>query len=853
MKFFKYLGYVLFLFFFAQVASAAVFDSGLQSFYNFNNNNFSDATGNYSAATNTGTSNSIGIINDSREYDGSADRIDYDTLDLNNSWSVTMWINATGFVGGDTYLQTNNTGNYMLIGRQVISTNKVEVMMFTGGAAYFATEPGATPLNLWTHYVFTCDGSTLKIFRNAAEQASASTPSCDIDIANYRTGLDVGGGNAYQGNIDALGFFSRNLTQTDINELYNSGTGLEFTGVTPPTTPVLAIDNISLVNGTFTNQNSLDVDLNISATNTNTNINTTLYLSNGSSYQIGTNTQNVTFTLNNIQEGVYNIWTFSENNETNVTSSNFTYTFDFTNPSLSVAAFTEFNSYTINFSSIINVSDNNLDTCTVSIDNNDTINCTNQSYVFTTNGNHTFNVTATDLANNSNTSNNNILFINPYQTWTFKDNITNATLTDYTFGGFASNGSIVQIKTYDLGLGNQTLTFIKSGYLQTNFSFNINTSSDINDTLFVQPVTLTIKIYNSTNPSEQLTFNVTILNGTSTQVFNNEFNFSKNFGEIPTGNIELRVTAPGFAEAKFFNTITEFTSITITGYLVPLADFSIITFKTLEFGSSDPIANVTIEAQQLINGSTVTIAQARTDGTGQTFMNLDALIEYTFIFSKDGFVTSTINAIPGTTSYTIRLRFSVEEFNFADGVGYQFTPTAPILYIPDNFTFQGIVSGTSLTTLSYTLTDQNGTVIFTDTSTNPTGATFSTVQEILNDTNITTLTATISYIRNGITTTVNKEYSIVQLVNTSFIGVATNYGQDTSEEAQLTRWLYMIITIAGALLAGRLLNLNATGSGLFLIPVAGVFYIIGWMPLSYFAVISAASLFFFIGGSLITR
>lgn len=265
--------------------------------------------------------------------------------------------------------------------------------------------------------------------------------------------------------------------------------------------PTLTLDNINLVNNTITNSNSLNISLNISILETNSNINTTLYLSNGSSYQIGTNTQNVSYNLTGIQEGTYNIWTYSYNNETNVTSSNYTYTFDFTAPTINNNINDTYYSYTVAFNS--SCSDIYLVYCNISV-NSQNVALNSSTFTFTSNGNFTYNITASDLAGNIATESN-LTFINPLQYWRFVDDL-GANVTNFTFGGYNFTEQAA-IPIYSLGLGNQSLAFEKDGFITSYFPITLNSTSAYNETYNVFVARIIINVY------DQITGN--LINGST--------------------------------------------------------------------------------------------------------------------------------------------------------------------------------------------------------------------------------------------------------------------------------------------------------------------------------------------------
>lgn len=860
MNILKYIGFVFLLLFSLNVVNADLI-TGIQNYWTFDNSSgVVDVIAGRSTTVVGAVFNSSGLINGARTYDGVTDYIETTDGTYQTSWSYSVWARtpsvtqaAAGYIIGQT--AGGNFFNILLSA----SSNTIKAQVFGNSNSIDFN----INISTWYHFVLTKDTSNdVRFYVNG--NLIGTEPNA-VSVLNPSGKLTFGRGSStggeLEGTIDEIGFWNGvTLNSSLVLELYNNGIGCQydFTNCNPIIASLnftnVSIAGIEDFNNTFYNTTPQLLEVTLES-NTNNNTNVTFRMYNATNNLIQTNqfiTNDITgsFNISFPSEGAFKFYLFAQNNETNATVGNFTISFDVTPPVIINNIAVGYDKYTIpGFNSTCSDIDGGF--CNISLDGQNVL-LNTSTFTFNQNGNISYNITAQDGAGNT-VIENGVIFVNPFQIFEFKNLITNVTITDYTFGGFPSNGSVTRIQIYDLGLGNHALTFIKAGFFQTDFNVTFNLTSDLNETFFIQPVTLTMFMFNSSNPSEQVFFNVTILNSTTSSVFTNQFNFSKQFSEIPTGNITIIITSTGFAEARFFNTISPFTSILINGFLIPDSVFSIITFKTLEFGSSDPVQDVLIEAQQLINGTFITISQGNTDATGQTFMNLDALVSYKFIFTKDGFVTATINAIPGTLDYTIRLRFSIEEFSFADGVGYQFLPSNVLLFIPDNFTFSGLVSGTSISLSTFTLTDQNGFVLFTDSSTNPTGTTFSTIIELLNTTNITTITSTITYVKDSTTTTVNKLYTVTSLTNTSFIGVAQNYGLNTDEESQLTRWFMMVIGLSAGLVAGRLLNLNATGSGLLMIPIAGFFMFIGWMPLSYFSVLAAGSLFFFIGGSAITR
>lgn len=228
------------------------------------------------------------------------------------------------------------------------------------------------------------------------------------------------------------------------------------------------------INNSFSN--NVNFTLNVSLSRIT---NSTYILNGGSETTLGTNLDEVEIPLVGVA-GLNNITVFTNTSGT-LTDSGISFTVDTTNPSLSVGLPSEINSYdNFNFTQYINISDTNLDTCIVSINDESSTTCTESSYTFTVNGNKTINVTATDLAGNTNSSLNNIMLLNPNIGYSF--NVSGSPITNFTFGGKADVAGIVDFDIYNdgLNLGSNTLLFEKLGFISQNFTFSLDTTTSQN-------------------------------------------------------------------------------------------------------------------------------------------------------------------------------------------------------------------------------------------------------------------------------------------------------------------------------------------------------------------------------------
>lgn len=305
------------------------------------------------------------------------------------------------------------------------------------------------------------------------------------------TGGDLSSESTFETN--AVQFLSNIFTTDDtlfISYHDSTNTNGEF-AISESLAPAPIVTINTPVNGAFFNTTS--IDLNVS---TDLITNLTFILNGGSETFICNNcnsSTNITFIA---VEGVNNLTVIS--NFTGIlTNATSTFTVDTINPLLTVNLPSEFNSYSgFNFSSFINFSDINLDTCIVTVSDESSTICTNQSYTFITNGNKTINVTVTDLAGNTNSSLNNIMLINPIQLFNFQ--LSNGTtITDFTFGGlnFSTQANISTFNSVII-IGNNTLLFQKLGFASTNVSFVINSTSELNLTTNITQSVIVIRIFN---------------------------------------------------------------------------------------------------------------------------------------------------------------------------------------------------------------------------------------------------------------------------------------------------------------------------------------------------------------------
>lgn len=350
-------------------------------------------------------------------------------------------------------------------------------------------------------------------------------------------------------------------------------------------------------------------------------------------------TQLLNITCGNLTQGMHNIYTRAENNQTLIDSSVYTFFIDLADPILQVVNFSTIYNYTINFSTLINVSDSNLVSCIVTTDEALQVNCTD-TYTFITNGNHTFNVTATDNASNTADSNNNIIFVNPYQSFFFFDQNNGTFIQNYTFGPYSSVSTEVSFLLYDLGLGNHTLELNKPGYAAANFTFEFNLTSNFNKTYNVTASEIKIFFLDRNNGSKITEFiNVELVGPTGFTGNTTDGNITIQQFQLDSGSYKVIASSENYSTEQYFFTYNNEQLITINLYMLKETDpnFGAITINVKnEF--EEELNNITVKLLEWQSdvSAFVDVSQTKTNLNGQAFFNIEIGTKNYIFFATNG-------------------------------------------------------------------------------------------------------------------------------------------------------------------------------------------------------------------------
>lgn len=225
--------------------------TGLQSYWKLDeaSGTIVDSHGSNDGTLTGATYGATGVINNAIDFDGTGDYItigDVLDFDFDESFSIQAWYKPNS-AGSD---------NHFIVSKQEASGNFRGYSLWRGGTTQshrvlweIVSTPsnllsfrGTTQLNntsMWYHIVATYDGSddvsgmTLYI-NGSAESATGSVNSLSTTTVNS-VNLTIGAritGQETDGLIDEVGIWARELSSTDVTNLYNSGSALSYNDFT---------------------------------------------------------------------------------------------------------------------------------------------------------------------------------------------------------------------------------------------------------------------------------------------------------------------------------------------------------------------------------------------------------------------------------------------------------------------------------------------------------------------------------------------------------------------------------------------------------------------------------------------
>lgn len=200
-----------------------------------------DLTDNNTVGYGTGKqSNAADFELSNSEYFTVADHAD---LRVDDGWSVSMWVNAETLTDG-YFLNVRSGENGWGLGLATAGNIRV----YAGSGSFGdQTSSGTLSTGTWYHVAVYYSGTSTKLYINGALDSTLSLNA----IINPNTTLNVGkkataSAVFHDGLMDEITFWNRELTATDVANIYNSGDGIPYEAAsTNEVKSIAGVSNIS--------------------------------------------------------------------------------------------------------------------------------------------------------------------------------------------------------------------------------------------------------------------------------------------------------------------------------------------------------------------------------------------------------------------------------------------------------------------------------------------------------------------------------------------------------------------------------------------------------------------------------
>jgi hypothetical protein len=201
----------------------------------------------------SGCQTNIGKIINGSDFSGNSDYISYGVINpADTDFSFSIWFRSNTNYGAGDYgsIVTNRVGTSEYF---ILRQEPDERLLFTAddgsnpNALFYPS--GAINDNQWHHVVITRKASTntFKMYVDGVLNGTDTNMDSSLDLTNAGTiGYDTQDATwDWKDDLDEFGWWSRTLNVTEVQELYNSGTGYNPYGATPAG-PNVSVSNVVL-------------------------------------------------------------------------------------------------------------------------------------------------------------------------------------------------------------------------------------------------------------------------------------------------------------------------------------------------------------------------------------------------------------------------------------------------------------------------------------------------------------------------------------------------------------------------------------------------------------------------------
>lgn len=189
-----------------------------------------DLTGNGNTLTiNGGITFGSGRIGNAAIFSGSGDYLSMILQDNTTTFSFSVWVYLNAWANH----HDNLTFLYCDQGQSCLAIQSDGDIYVGPNSGWTSYSPSPAGLNQWMHLVITYGSNTTKIYFNGT---IVDTVSGETSLGNSLIEFGTRDDGYLDGKLDAVGFWPRILTETEIAFLYNDGDGTESVLTTPVST-----------------------------------------------------------------------------------------------------------------------------------------------------------------------------------------------------------------------------------------------------------------------------------------------------------------------------------------------------------------------------------------------------------------------------------------------------------------------------------------------------------------------------------------------------------------------------------------------------------------------------------------
>lgn len=212
----------------SDIVSHPTLPTNLDAYWSFDGDS-TDAVASFDGTdSNITYSSGNGKIDQGAGFNGTTSKIAFGTSATLRSTTFTFatWINPTNFSATQCL---NNSGAGGTNFRAWFLLTSGKMTMHKEGVAVLGTSTTSLTSGVWNHVAVKYDGTNITFYLNGSPDGTASS-SQTFTYGDYTVGARGDGNNDVVGAMDEYGYWSKLLTDSEVADLYNSGSGLPYSG-----------------------------------------------------------------------------------------------------------------------------------------------------------------------------------------------------------------------------------------------------------------------------------------------------------------------------------------------------------------------------------------------------------------------------------------------------------------------------------------------------------------------------------------------------------------------------------------------------------------------------------------------